>query len=73
MLDLKTLLHIPIAWQKTQESEYVFSTIVEGEEIRLRLNDFPEEPLCTVIWSGGEQDLEELGKGWTLPKHRGED
>ena len=54
------------------ESDYVFSAVIDGEELKLRLNDFPEEPLCTLIWEGNEQDLDDLGKHWTLPKHRGE-
>ena len=69
---MEQLLGIPIAWQKTQESEYVFVAKIDEQDIRLRLNDFPEEPLCTIIWSGGEQNLDDLGKEWTLPKHRGE-
>jgi len=63
---------LPIAWQKSEASTHIFVAEVDGETIWLRLNDFPEEPLCTVIWAEGEQDLDDLASEWTLPKHRGE-
>ena len=69
---VKELLNMSVDWQKTKESPYVFSARIAGRLVRLRLNDFPEEPLCTVLWEGRDQDLEDLGKAWTLPKHRGE-
>jgi hypothetical protein len=71
-MTIEQLLKKKIDWEKTQESEYIFSATVEGKELFLRLNDFPEEPLCTIIINGNKTNLDDLGKGWTLPKHRGE-
>lgn len=71
-MTIEQLLKTKIDWQKTQKSEYLFSAFIEGKELYLRLNDFPEEPLCTVIIDGHERNLDDLGEGWTLPKHRGE-
>jgi hypothetical protein len=71
-MDIPQLQRRQIAWQKTDESQYVFITDIDGEQVRLRLNDFPEEPLCTLIWGGGQVDLNEFSATWTLPKHRGE-
>ena len=51
-------------------SPYVFEAIVNGEQIRLRLNDFPEEVLCTLIIRNTEIDIEQFPKNWTLPRHR---
>ena len=70
-LTIKNLLIRKIDWDKTDDP-FLFSSIIEGELIQLRLNDFPEEPLCTVIWEGKEQNLDDLGGKWRLPKHRGE-
>lgn len=70
MIDAKAFLALALNWQKTEESPYVFATTVRGEVIKLRLNDFPEEPLCTLIFGGREVDLDDLGPNWTLPKHR---
>lgn len=61
-----------IAWQKVEGEDFLFYTVFEGTLVRLRLNDFPEECLCTLIMEDREFDLEDLPKGWTLPKHRGE-
>ncbi|MFC2156093.1 hypothetical protein ACFLRB_06365 [Acidobacteriota bacterium] len=72
MDELKTIIKQKIDWQKSDESEYIFTAMIDGKNWKLRLNDFPEEPLCTVIWEGGLQDLDDLGEQWTLPKHRGE-
>jgi hypothetical protein len=70
-LSIKELYSMEIDWQKTTEP-YIFSTMVNGQQVRLRLNSFPDEPMCTVIWSDGvEQDLDDLGADWTLPKQRG--
>lgn len=69
---LDQLQQARIDWQKTSESPYVFQAVFQGKAVRLRLNDFPEEPLCTVIIDGAETDLHEFSKSWTLPRHRGE-
>lgn len=64
------LLEIEIEWQETDRS-YHFAAVVEDEELMLRLNDFPDEPICTLIRAWGEEeDLEEMGPLWSLPRHR---
>ena len=59
-------------WQSTERNPYVFQGVFQGQVVQLRLNDFPEEPLCTVIVDGTETELHEFPKSWTLPRHRGE-
>jgi len=59
-----------VDWQSTDESNYVFEADFEGEILKLRLNDFPDEPFCTIIRSGKETDIEPFPKTWTLPRHR---
>jgi hypothetical protein len=61
-----------IDWQTTTESQYIFKTLFDRNIVRLRLNDFPDVPLCTVIIDGYETDLDEFPETWTLPRHRGE-
>jgi len=46
---LEQLQHAKIDWNKTTESPCIFQTSVNGKTVRLRLNDFPEEPLCSVV------------------------
>jgi hypothetical protein len=69
---LNQLQQARVDWQKTSESPYAFQAMFQGKVVRLRLNHFPEEPLCTVILDGIETDLHEFPKSWTLPRHRGE-
>jgi hypothetical protein len=69
---LEQLQQAKVDWQTTKESPYIFGAVFQGKVVRLRLNDFPEEPLCTVILDGTETDLHEFSKLWTLPRHRGE-
>jgi hypothetical protein len=73
MVDLlDQLQQANVDWQNMGENPYVFQAVFRGEVVWLRLNDFPEEPLCTVIIDVAETDLHEFPKSWTLPRHRGE-
>jgi len=71
MIDMNDIFTRKIDWENT-DSPHVLRAVVDGREIRLRFNDFPEEPLCTLIWEGGEQNLNDRGPDWTLPEERGE-
>lgn len=70
---LALLKQSKIDWQKTTESPYLFRAVLQGKSVYLRLNDFPDEPLCTAIIDGKETDLDDFPKSWTLPRHRGEE
>lgn len=59
-----------IEWESSVDSPYIFIADVQGKHVRLRLNDFPAEPLCTLMIDGEQTDLDELPKLWTLPRHR---
>ena len=73
MIDfLDHLQQARVSWETTERSPYIFQSVFQGKVVQLRLNDFPEEPLCTVIVDGTETDLHEFSKSWTLPSHRKE-
>jgi hypothetical protein len=59
-----------VDWEATDESKVVFQVLFQGKIVRLRLNDFPDEPICTVIVDEEETDVEPFPETWTLPKHR---
>ena len=43
-------LETPISWAKTGDAEFPFqATDTNGEELVVRLNDFPEEPVYTLL------------------------
>jgi hypothetical protein len=67
---MENILHSRIDWESSTESPYTFQAVCEGRAVRLRLNDFPDEPLCTLIVEGTETDLREFPPLWTLPRHR---
>ncbi|MFA7340794.1 MAG: hypothetical protein WC028_28670 [Candidatus Obscuribacterales bacterium] len=59
-----------VNWEATSESAFLFRTLFANTQVKLRLNDFPEEPLCTIIVDDVETDIDDFPKTWTLPKHR---
>ena len=61
-----------IDWQESPQDKYLFYTVFDNSIVHLRLNDFPEEPICTLIYEDREVNLDELPRSWTLPRHRGE-
>ena len=55
-----------IDWKKTSDTEYPYQTMFEGRELLLRLNDFPDEPLYTLIADGEEAaDYEDWSPFWS--------
>lgn len=67
---LNELIGMKIDWTETSESPYTFQAISNDKVIKLRLNDFPEEPLCTLLFADQQIDLEDFPALWTLPRHR---
>ncbi len=61
------MFRMKIDWQEVNGEDYNFIGFAGKEEVRLRLNDFPDEVLCTIYWSGGQYDIDDIGKYWILP------
>lgn len=62
------LIEQPIFWERTGDGEYPFRTAYAGAALRIRVNDFPAEPLYTVLVDGrAEFDLEDWPSAWTRP------
>ena len=58
----------PIAWKHTGNGEYPYQAQVEGKTLTMRVNDFPDEPLYTLISDGQEvADLEDWPAAWVRP------
>ena len=66
------IVNAEIAWQKSPHREHWFTAEFKGESYQLRLNNFPEEPVCTLISKDGEQDLELFGEKWKIPLDEGD-
>jgi hypothetical protein len=60
-----------VEWNAVADSPNLFDADFQGQTVLLRLNDFPEEPLYTLIIDGVERDFHDFPPQWTLPGHRG--
>lgn len=50
--DFTALLSTPLDWRETDDPDFPWETQWNGNSLKLRLNDFPEEPLYTLLESG---------------------
>lgn len=54
-----------IRWKETGDVDYPYRASFEDHDLLLRLNDFPAEPLYTIIVDGEEiTDIEEWSPRW---------
>ena len=57
-----------IHWSKTTDAEFSYAATIDGRSLRLRINDFPEEPYFTVMEGDRELfDIEGWTEGWPSP------
>lgn len=57
-----------ITWEHTGDGELPYRAEVEGRTFRIRVNDFPEEPLYTLIAEDDElADLDDWPAAWVRP------
>ena len=54
-------------WQKHSANQRYFFTYNDGKLLLLRLNDFPDEPLLTLINGLDILDLDEVPVNWVVP------
>ena len=59
----------PIQWQTGRDAEFPYHTMIDGRQWEIRVNDFPAEPLYTLIIDGQEAlDLEDWPAVWRRPQ-----
>ena len=66
----KTLNYLAknIAWKRTADPQYPFAAEFEGEKCIIRLNDFPDEHLYTLIVNGKEiLSFDDWSAKWSRP------
>jgi hypothetical protein len=65
----KDYLSEKIRWKETSNPVFPLRAAFEGDELRLRLNNFPLEPLYTLFVNDKEvMDLDDLPANWTLKR-----
>lgn len=58
----------PIVWTHTGDGEFPYRADVEGRSFTIRVNDFPAEPLYTVMLDGHElEDMNDWPSAWVKP------
>lgn len=58
----KELLLRQIVWTKIGPAHW--TAYVDGQLCELRMNDFPEEPLFTIIVNGRTLDINDAPRAW---------
>ena len=59
---------LPIAWAHTGDGDFPYRATVDGVELLLRVNDFPAEPLYSLLVNGQvAEDLEDWPAPWVRP------
>ena len=69
-MNLEDLKNRLIHWNESDLSPYTFETVIDGEIVRLRLNDFPEENIATLMLQDDEIEIDEFPNNWVLPNHK---
>ena len=58
----------PIQWEAGRDGEFPFQTTIDGRRREIRVNDFPAEPLYTLIIDDQPVlDLEDWPAVWKRP------
>lgn len=58
-----------LAWERTDDGEFPYTAVHDGQRLRIRVNDFPAEPLYTLIADDHEVvDLDDWPAAWIRPK-----
>lgn len=57
-----------IIWEHTGDGETPYRATIEGQAFTIRVNDFPAEPLYTLIVDGEDvEHLDDWPSAWTKP------
>lgn len=61
-----------ISWTKTGNPEFPFEANVAGKPVKMRMNDFPDEHLLSVVDTTTGKDIfhaNDMLPTWELPNH----
>ncbi len=67
-MTLAHYLACPISWRRTGQAEFPYAASSAGQDWLIRLNDFPVEPLFTLLIDGREAgDFDDWPSCWQRP------
>ena len=55
-----------IEWKKVNDSSKYFSTFYKDRTVLIRINNFPDEPICTFINGSEIIDIEDVPNSWQI-------
>lgn len=58
------LLRASLVWKKTGPGHW--EAALNGKRCTLTMNDFPEEPLYTVVFDGEPMDIDDAPPSWHI-------
>lgn len=61
------LFSLSVYWQKVEGTDRYYYAYQNDELLLLRMNNFPDEPLYTLINKLEIHDLDDLPNSWVLP------
>lgn len=63
------LTQVPVVWKHTGDAEFPFTADVRSRRFTIRINDFPAEPMYTLLAEGKElEDLDDWPSKWVMPE-----
>jgi hypothetical protein len=64
---LKDIQETKLTWIGIEKEPCFYEVIFQGEHVKFRLNDFPDEPPLTLFIRNEEIDLDEFPRGMAFP------
>ena len=66
-MNLNSIFSQNIKFQKHSSNNRYFYTYINDELLLLRMNDFPDEPLFTIILGLQIIDIDDAPENWEIP------
>jgi hypothetical protein len=64
---IRALFAVPVRWHEVESGGNEFMSVVNGQTCKLRINDFPDEPLYTLTIDGEHYDFDDKPSTWIIP------
>jgi hypothetical protein len=64
---IEQVMNEEVFWEKVTPEGVEYTATVKGRACKLRMNDFPEEPLYTLTVGDEQVDLDDAPKSWHFP------
>lgn len=66
MNKLEYLFDLSLVWKKSESNSLLYICFIEDQKYLLRLNDFPSEPMFTLLFEDLSVDFDDLPDNWEI-------